>query len=291
MKLLVLGKKNTFECLRILEEARNVGVDASFSEISNLMFVNEENLSVWIGEENILVYNAVLFRGLGKSFHLAKSLAQFLFSKGKIVIDEKLANTNYIPDKTLTMVLCAIHGLPYARTIQIFNKQDITHVQGKLTFPIIAKNIVSSQGRGVFLIEDFQKLKEFFEQQDRIENFILQQQLRRHAEDYRVFVVGGKALGVMKKTAKTGEYRSNVSQGGKTEMVIDSEIQNLGVKAAQLTNTEIAGVDIMLDEADNPYILEINRAPQFQGFEKISGMNIAKEIVWHCTYRYQQNTK
>jgi ribosomal protein S6--L-glutamate ligase len=54
---------------------------------------------------------------------------------------------------------------------------------------------------------------------------------------------------------------------------------SLAIKAAKASGNEFAGVDIMFDSKNRPYILESNRAPQFDGFEHATGVNVAQEIV------------
>ena len=291
MKLLILGKKKTYECSRILEESTIAKVDAEFHSLEELIFYHDKQLAIYLSDKNILDFEVILFRGVGVHLNTMTTLASYLHEKGKIVIDQKLATTKYTADKTLTMFLCNKYSLPYAKTLQIFSKDGLNLVRDDLSFSLIVKEMVSSQGKGVHLVKNMRDMTDLIRKQGVIGTLLLQEKLRAKAEDYRVLVVGGKGLGVMKKIARDGEYRSNVSQGGKTEMIKNKEILKLGIRAAQVTKTEIAGVDIMLDENNNPYILEINRAPQFQRFEKISRINVAEEIVNHCISKYQQLQK
>jgi glutathione synthase/RimK-type ligase-like ATP-grasp enzyme len=53
----------------------------------------------------------------------------------------------------------------------------------------------------------------------------------------------------------------------------------LAEKVARVCGLDYGGVDIMKDENDNSYILEVNRQCQFQGFEKATGINVAKSVV------------
>ena len=56
--------------------------------------------------------------------------------------------------------------------------------------------------------------------------------------------------------------------------------KELAEKAAQITKTEIAGVDIIINkETGELYILEVNPAPQFEGLEKYTGVNVAVTII------------
>jgi ribosomal protein S6--L-glutamate ligase len=101
--------------------------------------------------------------------------------------------------------------------------------------------------------------------------------------DIRVFTVGYLAIGAMKRIPPEGDFRSNISLGGtgeNYELEKYPKVKLLAEKAAEITGTEIAGVDIILHkETGNPYILEVNPGPQFTGFEKYTGVNAALEII------------
>ena len=55
--------------------------------------------------------------------------------------------------------------------------------------------------------------------------------------------------------------------------------RELAEKVARVCGLDYCGVDIMKDEKGNNYILEVNRQCQFQGFEKSTGINVAKKVV------------
>ncbi|HEX9007811.1 MAG TPA: hypothetical protein VF837_00960, partial [Patescibacteria group bacterium] len=98
--------------------------------------------------------------------------------------------------------------------------------------------------------------------------------------DLRVIVLGGKALGAMKRSAVGDEFRSNFSLGGAVEAwVLSNEDKLLAEKVAKVCGLDYCGVDIMKDEKDNSYILEVNRQCQYQGFEKSTGINVAQKVM------------
>jgi glutathione synthase/RimK-type ligase-like ATP-grasp enzyme len=108
-----------------------------------------------------------------------------------------------------------------------------------------------------------------------------------------VVIVGGKAIGGMKRSAVGDEFRSNFSLGGNVEVWNLSEKEReLAEKVARVCGLDYGGVDIMKnpksqnlnskeykEEDYENYILEVNRQCQFQGFEKATGINVAKKVV------------
>ncbi len=84
----------------------------------------------------------------------------------------------------------------------------------------------------------------------------------------------------MKKTAPEGEFLTNVVRGGTaTKAELTKELRDLSVKAARLFSADYVGVDIMYDKRGNPYILEVNRGAQFEGFEESTGINVARQMI------------
>lgn len=48
---------------------------------------------------------------------------------------------------------------------------------------------------------------------------------------------------------------------------------------------EFAGVDILVDKQNKPLIIEVNRSPQFQIFEKKTGIDVAGTLIEYLTER------
>ena len=98
--------------------------------------------------------------------------------------------------------------------------------------------------------------------------------------DLRVVIVGGRAIGAMKRSAVGEEFRSNFSLGGEVDSwKMSQEEKLLAEKTAKVCGLDYGGIDIMKDEDGNNYILEVNRACQYKGFEKSTGINVAGEVL------------
>jgi ribosomal protein S6--L-glutamate ligase len=183
------------------------------------------------------------------------------------------------------------------RTLQILTKRSIavprTVIVRKMEYideaikmlggyPVVLKTPFGSWGQGVVLVESSRSLYSSLDAiWKRGTNIILIQSYISEANnsDYRVFVVGDKVVAAMKRTARPGDFRSNISIGGAGQKVILTEDeQKLAVRATQALGLKIAGVDI-LHSNEGPIIMEVNANPGFVGISKISGVDIAGEIV------------
>jgi len=154
--------------------------------------------------------------------------------------------------------------------------------ENKLKFPLVAKFAQGSLGTGVFKMKDKKELKKFISQNDATGKFYLLQEFCPIQCDFRVLVVGKRALGVMKRVAKKGEWRTNVSQGGmacKVEGKEGVKIKKLAERVAKKMALDYVGVDI-LDCDGKLHVIEVNSLAQFGGFESAyPKINVAREII------------
>jgi glutathione synthase/RimK-type ligase-like ATP-grasp enzyme len=103
--------------------------------------------------------------------------------------------------------------------------------------------------------------------------------------DLRVYVVDGKVSAAYKRFALDKDFRSNYSlshQGEKVKLT-DEEIQ-MAIDAASAVNLGVCAVDIIRDSNDNekPYCIEINGNGNLQGIQKVTGHNVALDIVLYA---------
>jgi ribosomal protein S6--L-glutamate ligase len=284
MRIAILGSPDTYESKRIEEEAKKRGHQAKSFHFYDLVLSLAPKLKFFLNGRNILEFDAFIFRGMTKHLSQALLLAAYLKENKKIIIDERLATGRYITSKISSSIKFSKAGLPIPKTIQPLNIGDIKTQTKVLGFPLIVKKQMSSKGRGVMLAKNFKQLGELLKNED-LSLLFLQQYIPSNF-DVRVLVLGGRILGAIKRTAKKGEFRSNIAQGGTAEVyLLNKKIGSLAIAAAKASGNEFAGVDIMIDSKNKPYILESNRAPQFKGFEEATGINVAQEIVKYIERR------
>lgn len=152
----------------------------------------------------------------------------------------------------------------------------------RLNFPVIIKVPFGTHGKGVFYAPDsetFLPIVEYLNVRDGnpiiIEKFIAEANRR----DLRVFVLGGKVVAAMERTARAGDVRANASLGGSGTPVELSEAEAaLALKATRVVGLDLAGVDI-LRGANGPLLIELNANAEFGELERATGIDVAKAIV------------
>lgn len=174
-------------------------------------------------------------------------------------------------------------NLPFPKSAVIFSSESIELVEDWIKYPMVVKPVSGRQGRDVYKVG---KRSEFLDVAGRIFEKSYALVVREFIEndgDVRVFTVGYKAIGAMKRIPPKGDFRSNISLGGRGEefdLGSAPQVRKLAERVSYVTKTEIAGVDIIIDKlSGKPYILEVNPGPQFEGLEKYTGVNAALEII------------
>lgn len=147
--------------------------------------------------------------------------------------------------------------------------------------PLVIKLLEGTQGIGVVLAETKKAASSVIEAFYGLGNNILIQEYIKESKgsDIRAFVVDGKVVGAMKRTAKEGEFRSNLHRGGTAELIkLTKKERETAVKSARELGLTVCGVD-MLSSDRGPLVLEVNSSPGLEGIEKATEKDIASEII------------
>lgn len=99
--------------------------------------------------------------------------------------------------------------------------------------------------------------------------------------DVRVYVVGGRVVGAMRRHAPEGDWRTNVALGGDVEGItrdLEAEPRRLATDATEVLGLDLAGVDLMSVDGEW-YILEVNATAGFKGLFEATGISVAPHIA------------
>ena len=96
--------------------------------------------------------------------------------------------------------------------------------------------------------------------------------------DHRVFVCAGDVLAAM--TRRGASWITNVKQGGVPEpLQPDREMAALALRASAAVGAAYAGVDLLRDEADQLFVLEVNSMPAWRGLQRVTDVNVALRLA------------
>lgn len=284
MKLMIVGTPNTPESQQIMEAALKLGHETFCASGHDFYFeIKDSVFKAFHRTENLMSYDTFLFRGITSSkpensnLYNFLVLAKYLYENGKTVVDKKLATEPYIASKI--SYTRAKYNIPVPDTVLTFGRNVAKDYLKKAQYPLIIKSTTGSKGRGVFLANGNKEALRIIDENES-KRFMFQEYIPTRF-DIRVFVVGDKVLGAMRRDAAEDDFRSNIAQGGTStiyDLSKDPRLSELALEACKVSNTEIGGVDIMINE-ENLYVLEVNRAPQFRGFVESTGLDVGEEIV------------
>jgi RimK family alpha-L-glutamate ligase len=191
-------------------------------------------------------------------------------------------------DKLLAHQVLAEASIPFPKTVLARQPADVAKMVRLVGGPpVILKLISGTHGKGVMLGRDLEAIEAALETVWALNETLLIQEYvaERPGTDIRVIVVGGRALGAMRRSAKLGRFRANVHQGAIVEAIeLDDRMEWLALRAAEAMGLDIAGVDLV-EGADGYSVIEVNSGPGFEGFEKATGVNVAVEMLRYVAFR------
>ncbi len=182
-------------------------------------------------------------------------------------------------DKLATLVWLAHNGIPIPRTT-VTERLAVAVAATRRYEDIVSKPLRGSQGQGIFRLQDPDLAFRIFKiLQTENQTMLIQEFIETPGRDIRVFIVGKRVIGAMYRYAKPGEWKTNVSRGGKPQACpLSSELEKLALKAADALEMDFAGIDI-LEDNDQLVVSEVNAAPNWSGLQKATGVDAADEII------------
>lgn len=187
-------------------------------------------------------------------------------------------------DKLASLQELSSYNIGIAETAFVRNPEDVMQaIQTMGGAPVVIKLLSGTHGIGVILAESDKVAEAIIETLGSVKQNVLVQKFVSESKgrDIRAFVIGDRVVAAMRRTAAGQEFRSNIHRGGKAQPIeLNPEYAHAAVRAAQILNLSVAGVD-MLEGSDGPVIMEVNSSPGLEGIEKATGIDIASEIIQH----------
>ncbi|MBU1151860.1 RimK family alpha-L-glutamate ligase [Patescibacteria group bacterium] len=275
-----LNAKASKEELRILKDAREKGhtVRIFRSQRFQMVYAEKQPWLLYDGKPlpkyDIFIIRPSILSNASLYISLVEQMAMtgiLLFNRHDAILKTK--------NKIKTMQILNNYGIPIPKTVIVKNGNDVAQA-AKIVggFPLIVKEPFGSFGNGVTIIESMRALKSFLRWDKPMYLF---QEYVKHSKgkDFRIFVINGHVVGSMMRSAKKGEFRSNIELGGKGGPAdITEEESAIAVRCVQALDLHYGGVDLMRGK-DGPVVLEVNSNPGFKALEESTGANIAGAIV------------
>ena len=282
MSVLILTKHATheFETLKLLESFVNKNITVKVCNFN--LFDIVINDGIYYQGKKFEMPKIVLVR-MGAGITRSELSVIRYFELAKVPCINTSESINIVQDKFQTSEILSRANIPVPTTMVV--KFPITNnlVASTIGFPCVVKVVVGSFGEGVYLCQselEYTRMIEFIDALHNEKTLIAQEYIgERPGEDLRVFVVGNKVLGAMKRTAPKNDFRANISNGGTGEKYeVTPAIEDIALRTANVLGLDIAGIDLLFTK-DGFVVCEANSNPGFSGFNQFCNINVADHIV------------
>jgi gamma-F420-2:alpha-L-glutamate ligase len=281
---IVLQKRDknvNYETDRLLVEGGE-GTELIYHPNVDIIVDRQDRRSIRVKNQVVDLPNVVIPRTGSGTGYFGHSLLRH-FEKLGVPLLNNSASIEVTKDKLHAAQVFAEHHLPTPKTMLVKDPVNPSLVAREIGFPCVVKIFAGSYGKGVYLCNNSREFRDFIEFAHGIksdEAIIVQEFIKsRPGEDVRVIVVGGKALGAMKRSSKDGSFKANITRGGVGENYpLNPRIEEIAIKTTNALGLDVAGIDLLFD-GDDYKLCEANSAPGFKGFEKYTGINVARAII------------
>ncbi|TVQ80769.1 MAG: 30S ribosomal protein S6--L-glutamate ligase [Bradymonadales bacterium] len=283
MKICILSRRpSLYSTQRLVESARERGHDVIVVDpLKCHMNITSSKPAVHFGDQILDDIDAVIPRiGASITFYGTAVLRQFEMM-GVFCVNESVAITRS-RDKLRALQIFSRKGIgmpisSFAHSTKM-TKDLIKMVGGA---PLVIKLLEGTQGRGVVLAETAKAAESVIDAFRGMDaHFLVQAFVKESSgEDIRCLVIGDKCVAAMMRTAKEGEFRSNLHLGATARPVkITPTERKEAVRAARALGLNVAGVDLMRGKS-GPLVIEVNSSPGLKGIENCTHKNVAGMIV------------
>lgn len=190
-------------------------------------------------------------------------------------------------DKSMTSLLLHAAGVaspPTWATESAAQAQRIVMRESAAGHAVVLKPLFGSQGKGLMRIGrvdgahvPLPPLHQVPGRLAYLQRFVPQADASRPGFDWRVLVVGGRAVTAMRRVSD--HWVHNVAQGARCEPApLDAALVQPAEAAAQALEMDYAGVDL-IPSSDGIQVLEVNGVAAWRGLQRVTGFNIAQALV------------
>ena len=187
-------------------------------------------------------------------------------------------------DKYLSLALLGAAGLRVPETWVGESAAEAMAAFRDLGGDVVIKPLFGSEGRGMVRVSDPEIALRTFRTLERLGCILyVQEYVENPGHDIRAFVLGDEIIGAMRRYAAEGEWRTNVSVGGRPERcILDQKTAKLAIRAAAVVGATMAGVDLLPNLDHGGYtVLEVNAVPGWRALSAVTDLDIASAILAH----------
>jgi len=276
------SKRQSYSVRRLIEEGRKRGHRMrALDPMAFSILLDYDEPMLHYKSKPLSKYDAVIPRVASSSAQFGAAVVRQFEQMGVFCANSSNAiftsRDKFRASQTMTK-----RGIGIPRTAFV---ADPSAVEGAVDYlggaPVVVKLVTGSQGIGVTLAEHRQTAIALVDMLQSLGSETLMQSFisESRGRDIRAFVVDGRVVAAMRRTAVGDEFRSNIHRGASAQAVdLSEEYREAALRAAQVIGLRVAGVDI-LEGNDGPMVIEVNSSPGLEGIEGATGIDVAGTIL------------
>ncbi len=262
-------------------------IELEMMENDKIIFLSGEDLS-WLDK-----YSFVLF--WDKDIRLGKQIYQYAKMKqipiynsidSIAVCDDKFETYYRIvawnqehPNEVIEMLPTIMAPMTYAN-VGYTQLDFLSQVEEKLSYPIVVKECFGSFGAQVYLAENRSELSDLTKELAGVPFLYQKFHAYSRGKDVRLQVVGNQVVAGMYRFSQNGDFRANITNGGKMKAYEPTEREaKLAVKVAKILGLDFAGIDLLFSETGADILCEVNSNAHFKNIHTCTGVNVAECIM------------
>lgn len=221
-------------------------------------------------------------------------LAKYLEQKGFLLFNTA-HGVEVCDDKSLTHLCLQAQGIKMPKTmiapmtypnVGYTNLDFLDKVEAEFSYPMIIKECFGSFGQQVYLVNSYEELRDkaILLQGKPI---LFQEFIQSSAgKDLRLQVVGSQVVAAMYRYSENGDFRANVTGGGKIKYYEPTKEQiELAVLSCKALGLDFGGVDLLFGKDQEPIVCEVNSNAHFKNIFDCTGVNVADAIMEYIIKR------
>ncbi|MCK0196303.1 RimK family alpha-L-glutamate ligase [Ancylobacter sp. 6x-1] len=227
------------------------------------------------------VFIRVIAKGTTEQITVRLSLLHALRELGVKVMNDARAIERCV-DKSMTSFLIAKAGLPTPRTFVREDRAAMQALVDEAPGDSVLKPMFGAQGKGIRRIAPRDALPEpekvggvYY-----LQEFVEGRQNDGMFQDWRVYVVGGRAISAMIRRSE--RWITNIHQGAAgIPAPVDGIAAAYAVRATHAVGADYAGVDLIEDAQGRFTVLEVNSMPAWKGLQRTTDIDVAGAMAGH----------
>jgi [lysine-biosynthesis-protein LysW]--L-2-aminoadipate ligase len=184
-------------------------------------------------------------------------------------------------DKLATAIALAQHGVPHPRTAQVGEDETWLGIEP----PVVVKPRFGSWGKDVFLCGGEEELEACLRRVRRRRWFrrhgaLVQELVPPRGRDVRLVVARDELVGAIERVAAPGEWRTNISLGGRRRPVDPPpEAAAIALRAAAAVGCDLVGVDLLPLPDGGWTVIELNAAVELTAEYALDGQDVHERMA------------